>query len=426
MNKNDLKTLGIHLRSARDRDRPAFDRKAGLHRFLAAANTTAQKDSKRQQSRRLRMWMATSALTATAVLGIVFLASPRSTPSVSAPATFKALDKHRVLWFDDGTSIRLKTGTELRVKTIDNVGATVELRHGEILFAGRHTPHNRWRLISGNYDVRVRGTRFRLEWSPKSARFMIDIEEGQVDVRTPQTEKIFRLGAGDRFVRPTPVESTVAPESAGTPDSAAITESAVTPEPPAPAPRANRKIPERRSTRSPKEPVSKATLRQLDGATLPKRRRSTKPISDWKPLVAQRAYLEAVSAAEAQGLATICSSEPPALLMELVDAARYARRFAAAIKLLKCIRTYHDEAVVEAPLAAYLLGTIAVERRRAARARRWFAQYLSEAPHGPLAEQAMGQLIILDGPEVRHWAQRYLRQYPNGAHADHARKYLSR
>ncbi|MEO1337470.1 MAG: hypothetical protein AAFV29_17630, partial [Myxococcota bacterium] len=91
-----------------------------------------------------------------------------------------------------------------------------------------------------------------------------------------------------------------------------------------------------------------------------------------------------------------------------------------------CIRTYHDDAVVEAPLAAYLLGTIAVERRREARARRWFAQYLSEAPHGLLAEQAMGQLIILDGPEVRHWAQRYLRQYPNGAHADHARKYLSR
>jgi TolA-binding protein len=79
-----------------------------------------------------------------------------------------------------------------------------------------------------------------------------------------------------------------------------------------------------------------------------------------------------------------------------------------------------------AALAAFHLGQVVFDQGGApADARRAFAAYLAERPHGQLAQEALGRLLeierLLDGRAAADLATQYLRRFPEGPHATLAR-----
>jgi hypothetical protein len=78
--------------------------------------------------------------------------------------------------------------------------------------------------------------------------------------------------------------------------------------------------------------------------------------------------------------------------------------------------------------AAFMLGRMSEGAPSAAIA--WYDRYLSEAPNGTYAAEALGRKLHLLSSarpaDARAVAQQYLAAYPNGAYASLARKLLAR
>jgi transmembrane sensor len=107
--------------------------------------------------------------------------------------------------------------------------------------------------------------------------------------------------------------------------------------------------------------------------------------------------------------------------MLLSDALRFAgRRADASGCYLSARRRFAGSP--SAALAAFALGVMSAP---AIEAGAWFETYLSEAPQGPLAAQALGRLLegqhTAHDPRAAATAKRYLQAWPDGPHAALAR-----
>ncbi len=112
-------------------------------------------------------------------------------------------------------------------------------------------------------------------------------------------------------------------------------------------------------------------------------------------------------------------------LAALADAARYAGRSDLARRALLAERARFPGSA-EARAAAFLLGRIADDGASTAAAVRWYDDYLTEAPHGAFAAEALGRKLVAlrraGDPAARPTAAEYLRRYPDGPHAAAARE----
>ena len=115
-------------------------------------------------------------------------------------------------------------------------------------------------------------------------------------------------------------------------------------------------------------------------------------------------------------------------LAAFADAARYSGRPDLADRaLLETRRRFPGSTRAQA--AAFLLGRAADDRGDVASGLAWFRRYLSDAPRGPFASEALGRQMIavekLRGPSAAApLAAEYLRRFPNGTYLLRARALL--
>jgi len=113
-------------------------------------------------------------------------------------------------------------------------------------------------------------------------------------------------------------------------------------------------------------------------------------------------------------------------LFALADAARYRRQPSLARAALLAERRRFPDSP-RAQDAVFLLGRVEELREHGGQqALAWYEQYLSGAPSGPFAGEALGRKMTLaerlDGPErARPVAEEYLRRFPKGNYAGAAR-----
>jgi hypothetical protein len=144
--------------------------------------------------------------------------------------------------------------------------------------------------------------------------------------------------------------------------------------------------------------------------------------NDWRRLVQERRYRDAIAKIEEAGVEAEIARASADELMLISDAARFTGRPALARTSLLAARTRFNLK----GRTAFLLGKIAAEQLNdGPQAITWFETYLREQPGGPLSEQALGRLIELkrrsDPAAATKLAERYLEQYPSGAYAALAR-----
>jgi transmembrane sensor len=300
------------------------------------------------------------------------------------------------LTFSDGTAFTVAPRSQLTVTDVAAHGAGVVLNEGALVAAVVPRARSRWRVQAGPYTVAVTGTRFTVEWHPRSRSFQLTLQEGAVTVFGPS------FGPNGRRV--TPQETLRAgPEPPPAP-------------PPVAAPRPV--MPLGAAAPASGERPGVAAIRQAPAA------RST-----WKRLAQAGRYADALGAAEREGFAEICRGAPATDLLILGNAARFAQQPERAKRAFRAARsrrgTSHESAV-----AAFELGRLAHDvGRRYRDAADWFALYLREEPGGALAHEAVGRRMEAlhragDGQAARRAAEAYLDLYPDGPHQGLARQLL--
>lgn len=297
--------------------------------------------------------------------------------------------------FSDGTSVTLAANSDARVQSTTRDGASLELRAGNLRLDVVPRDSYNWEVAAGAFSVRVKGTVFDVAWDPATLELDVQVERGAVAVSGGplQGEMLITKGqrlvasqlSGDTFLS-TQDRSATEPgaadelgtdiENAGVPGPSA-TELAVAPE------------------------FSKSKARSARVL------RATDPEED--------------------------SPEPPKesadQLLRRADASRALGDAAQATELLLQVRQRFP-GTSQASLAAYTLGVTAfMNRGSSGEGARWFQTYLRESPSGPLAREALGQLMEAEARAgnqgaARQSALRYLELYPSGPHR-HAAQVLT-
>jgi ferric-dicitrate binding protein FerR (iron transport regulator) len=121
--------------------------------------------------------------------------------TVSANGVETTAGQTAVLRFSDGSTVTLSGDSGGRVTALERHGATIALEHGRASFDVIHRSNAHWGVTAGPFEILVTGTRFDVELSGETERFLrVDLEEGTIVVRGAPTESGFILRAGQRLV----------------------------------------------------------------------------------------------------------------------------------------------------------------------------------------------------------------------------------
>jgi hypothetical protein len=315
--------------------------------------------------------------------------------------------------FSDGSELRLAAGAELRVGELRRDGARIALQQGTASLHVVHRQRTRWAVDAGPFVVEVTGTSFDVRWSTRDEAFDLTMHEGSVIVKGPLTGDGVRLAAGQRLhARIAAGELRVEaspPEGAREPAGSGAHTTEVLPEPRAPEPTGERALatPER----SERSGLGSSALEP--------------PRPSWSKRVRAGDYAAVLAEAQAGGLESTVAQRPLTDLTALSDAARYLGRSDIARQALLAERERFAGSP-DAKGAAFLLGRISQDAGDAPSAIAWFTTYLTEAPDGSFAAEALGRKLVavrkVHGIEqAKPLAREYLDRFPNGAHAAVAR-----
>jgi hypothetical protein len=355
-------------------------------------------------------WLrATAFATAFSVVcaGALFLHSVRSalTFDVGAARSSGSVPEYLVapsseetpLYFSDGSLVTLSPLTRARVERTTARGAALVLESGTLSANIVHRGTTDWTFFAGPYAVRVTGTAFVLSWDPSGA-LAIHMKAGSVLVHGP--------GAEDGIlVRDELLLSTAAP-------------------PPKPAPLPTGEIaPLLRIESAPIDPPRNRP------ESRPEHRAPVEPAApreSWSELVVRGEYRRVLGLAEERGVDSTLSSASVDDLQALADAARFAGRSDLAERTLLHMRTRFPGSS-RARAASFLVGRMKDDAGNARGAVEWYDQYLSDAPFGPLAAEALGRRMVClrrlhESEKSERAAKDYLQRFPNGAYAGVARE----
>jgi TolA-binding protein len=311
--------------------------------------------------------------------------------------------------FTDGSTLRAEPGSRLRVDDPKSNGARVLIERGRAEVNIAHRAGSDWSFLGGPFEVRVTGTRFALDWDPASEVLELGMLEGSVEVHGPLGGAV-TVRAGQRFRaelaarRMTVVDSTEELAAIEAPSSAAPELPAdESPELDLPA------TPE--SARKHAPPAAPATVRE-----------------SWPKLVANGEFDSVVQQANERGLDACLKTCGASDLRALADAARYTNRGEVAERALMALRQRFAGSG-ESRAAAFLLGRLYEGRGATEKAESFYQTYLSEAPSGALAAEALaGKMRTILAARGRAAAEPvardYLSRYPEGVHAKPARRIL--
>ena len=315
--------------------------------------------------------------------------------------------------FNEGSRFSLTPGTRGQIRAVDREGARLAVDHGVASFQVTPSDKRRWLVDVGPFLVTVKGTVFTVSWDPLSEQFELRLRHGQVVVNGPVSAGEIALRAGQRLVVNLATVETVItedkPEHGGEPVGATPATSTPTEQP---SPGSKSGGPER-----PAPPAPSSTAR-----TSGERR--------WSDELARGHWDRILEDVERVGVEATLGRASSDDLFALADAARYKRRpDLARAALLAQRRRFPDSP--RALDAIFLLGRAEeLNERGAGRAITWYDQYLSRAPTGPLAGEALGRKMTLTdklaGPaKARAIAEEYVRRFPKGGYAGYARELIS-
>lgn len=335
----------------------------------------------------------------------------------------KARDDHPLqLRFEDGSRLQLeKTSTG---QIVDATVKSVEifLGSGQISASIRKNTGRMWAIDAGPYRVSVTGTEFSVFWSEEQTLFNVAVREGSVLVTgNDLADSGITLAAGDRLhINKKKGIFSLGPIEEETEVASALL-------PPRQASPGDEEAQEAPSPGGGEAPPPEAGRTGENGKTAPDQKASPPP--EWKVLIQEGRYGEAMEAAERAGLDNLLAASSLADLWKLADAARYARDGKKAEKFLMTVRERFGGSK-RAKIAAFLLGRVALElNKKPAEGITWLKTYLEEDPGGPLAEEALGRLInayMKTGrkQQASKTAEIYLQKYENGTFSELAKSVL--
>jgi ferric-dicitrate binding protein FerR (iron transport regulator) len=404
---------GVARREARG-EAPDHDR--GRERALAAFQLHVGRPRRGGSSRRARSpWLVAAALAGVVALALALTFFPRASLRFTLDGATAAAGSYvpagGTLRFDDGSVITFASDAGGRIAECGPDGARVLLESGTASFQVAHRPGARWSVEAGPFVIAVIGTAFDASWSASAQQLEVRLHQGEVSVRGPSAPNGVRLRAGqlltaraaDGELRISEAQAVLAAEPPA-PVAVPLAVPLATTETAAPVP-----VPIPVSSTPSAAPIHAAP--------------------SWPRRVAGGDFLGVVVDAEARGADVVLRQAALADLMALADAARYASRPALARSALLAERARFAGSA-EARAAAFLLGRLADDTGEPpAAAIRWYDVYLTEAPRGAFAAEALGlRLAALrraGDPAARVAAAEYLGRYPDGPYAATAQDLLA-
>jgi hypothetical protein len=312
------------------------------------------------------------------------------------------------LSFNEGSLFALTPGTRGRLSVVANEGARLALDHGTASFRITHRPEHRWSVEAGPFLVTVKGTDFTVSWDPASEQFEVLLRRGRVAVSGPVLGEDIVLKAGQRLRVSLPRAETVITEDP--PAEAAASATA--------APLVSGYAPPVASGNA-KPPSGSSAPAATAASALPSERR-------WREALANGEWDRILAEVDRAGVEVTLQGASSSDLFALADAARYRRRTDLARSALLAQRRRFP-ASQRSLDAIFLLGRVEESHPNGhAQAIRWYDEYLSQAPAGTYAAEALGRKMILtnelQGPaQARQVAEEYLRRFPRGSYAGTAR-----
>ncbi len=345
---------------------------------------------KEKSARRPRVMLAAAMLVLIGIL--LYVVIPRGQDGDSAiagaPSTLIAGGEDHAHAFADGTTLLLSAGSRAEIAEVSADGGRVQLVEGNVRVSVPPNQGRLWAFIAGPYTVEVKGTRFDLGWSPATARFDLVMFDGSVRVSGPGADSRLVV-AGQSLTMQASTLASAAPLSTAT------------------------------ATATGAEPQVPHVDPSTPGSVQPPGVRSASADrASWQPRALEGKYAEAVKLAEDAGFDTVVAKSSASELLLLGDACRFAGRSARANEAYEAVRKRHAGGL-EARRALFSLGVLAFPGKAAVP---FFEQYLSEAPGGPLAPEALGRILEIryrsgERDAAKKLATQYLAQHPQGAHA---------
>lgn len=318
-----------------------------------------------------------------------------------------------VVHFTDGTELRLAQDALARIRYVTPNGAGLAIERGHLHAQVVHSPKSEWQFDAGPFTVRVTGTSFGLTWEPELSRLDLRLEQGSVTVSGPVANEPIPIRSGQwltiqtrtnevliRDLAASSATQTAAPVQSVT--SAATTDS---------------------NDADSGSPLSVPAADESRGHAV-----AAEASHHWVAELA-RGHLDAiVKDAQSRGLEECLSKANSDELSALADAARYTRNNGIARRALMAIRQRFAGSR-KAAEAAFLLGKLAEAAKSEPAALAFFDRYLSEAPNGTYASEALGRKMAIvrntsGSVTARPLARYYLVKYPHGTYAPAAQAIL--
>lgn len=318
------------------------------------------------------------------------------------------------LSFNEGSRFALEPGTRGRLRAVSAEGAHLALERGAVACQITESHTRRWSVEAGPFVVTVRGTAFDVDWDPAREELAVSLRRGRVAVSGPVVGDELVLTPGQRLTVSLPRRETVISEGrsprAGDP---AATPGATSPAPSAAAPTAAAA-----TASGEPNPESEASRRTPAGATAEGARA-------WREAIATGQWDRILADADRAGVGTMLHSLTSEELFALADAARYRRRpDLARAALLEQRRRFPSSP--RSLDALFLLGRVDEQQGGKRQAIQRYDEYLTRAPGGTYAAEALGRRMILTqavegAASARRVADEYLRRFPEGSYATAAR-----
>jgi TolA-binding protein len=314
--------------------------------------------------------------------------------------------------FNEGTQFELSPGTRGRLRAVEKDGAKFAIDRGTAAFRIVPSLGHHWSVEAGPFIVAVKGTDFTVNWDPSNERLEVSLRRGRVAISGPILSADLVLRPGQKLSVDLPKAEALITQERQAPVADAIsTPSSAAATPPRALPVASSEHAEPRS------------LAEAPAATASAGERR------WAKSLANGQWDRILADVERDGVEATLLAASSADLFALADAARYRRRTdLARSALLAQLRRFPSSP--RSSDATFLLGrTEELSGGAKPQAIRWYDDYLSRAPGGTYAAEALGRKMILLSEvgrrdDARHVADDYLRRFPEGSYVGAARVFV--
>jgi TolA-binding protein len=306
----------------------------------------------------------------------------------------------------DGARVELRPDSRLELGETSQA-ITARLASGTAGIVTSDETDRPWNIQAGRFNVTADpGGKLAVAWSEGSGSLLVDLYEGDAEVRGPMDGEKVDLHPGQRLR---------VDEASGQLSLTPLIEAELLVASAKPAPPVHdRAAP---AAAVPSGPTATANV-PATGTTV-----------SWSKLVSKGDFDAVLAAAERRGVAACMSSCSLDDLYALALAARYSGRSGLASQGWTTLRSRFPGSG-RGSEGAFFLARQAQGAGRHAEALRWYNAYLSEAPGGRYSADALGGKMMATARSsgkaaAKPIARAYLELYPKGVHADGARGILS-